>query len=252
MRNKLIPIISLMLMTAFIIPDKKRITVWLIGDSTMADKEEKAFPEAGWGTLFAKTFDSKVTVNNRARNGRSTKSFIAEGLWKEVIENVKKGDWVFIQFGHNDEVKEKVGRYTTPDEFRANLTRYVNETRQKKGNPVLLTPVARRKFDSLGKIVDTHAEYSAIVRSVAAELKVTLIDHDKLSQKVLQEMGPDMSKHIYLHLSPGQHPNYPEGKADDTHFNELGANKMGALVTWDIIQQKLELKNRILTPQARD
>src|SRR6516162_6271678 len=96
-------------------PPKKKIKVWLIGDSTMANKETKAYPETGWGMPFVYFFDSTVVVDNRAKNGRSTKSFIEEGLWKPVEENLQEGDYVLIQFGHNDEVKEKVGRYTTPD-----------------------------------------------------------------------------------------------------------------------------------------
>ena len=244
MRNKLITAGVLLLM-AFAVP-RKNITVWLIGDSTMANKEAKAFPETGWGMPFSRMFDNTVTVENRAKNGRSTKSFKEEGLWKDVIENVQEGDYVFIQFGHNDEVKEKVGRYTTPDEFKANLTQYVTETRKKKGIPILLTPVARRKFDSLGKIVQTHLEYSALVRTVAKELKVPLIDLDKKSQELLQSLGPEHSKDLFLHLKPGQHPNYPDGKTDDTHFSEEGATQMANLVTTEMIGLRLDLVDRIV------
>src|SRR6476646_4696677 len=167
----------IMILVAFIsmafLPPKK-ITVWLIGDSTMANKEVKAFPETGWGMPFSYFFDSTVTVDNRAKNGRSTKSFIAEGLWQPVLDNLGEGDYVLIQFGHNDEVKEKVGRYTTHDEFRANLTRYVDEK----------------------------------------------------SKALVQQFGPENSKWLYDYVEPGEHPNYPEGKKDDTHFSELGARRM--------------------------
>ena len=244
MRNKLI-YAGVLLLMAFTIP-RKNISVWLIGDSTIANKEAKAFPETGWGMPFSKMFDNTVTVENRAKNGRSTKSFREEGLWKDVIENVQEGDYVFIQFGHNDEVKEKVGRYTTPDEFKANLAQYVTETRNKKGIPILLTPVARRKFDSAGKVVQTHAEYSALVRTVANELKVPLIDLDKKSQELLQSLGPERSKDLYLHLQPGQYPNYPHGKTDDTHFSEKGAELMANLVTTEMIGLRLDLVDRIV------
>src|SRR4051794_14940885 len=109
-----------MLLASFTLPPDK-MKVWLIGDSTMANKEVKAYPETGWGMPFRYMLDSTVEVDNRAKNGRSTKSFIAEGLWKTVMDQMKAGDYVFIQFGHNDEGKEKVGRYTTPDEFKKNL-----------------------------------------------------------------------------------------------------------------------------------
>ena len=243
MRNKLISAGVLLLM-AFAIP-RKNISVWLIGDSTIANKEAKAFPETGWGMPFSKMFDNTVTVENRAKNGRSTKSFREEGLWKDVIENVQEGDYVFIQFGHNDEVKEKVGRYTTPGEFKANLAQYVTETRNKKGIPILLTPVARRKFDAAGKVVETHAEYSALVRTVAKELKVPLIDLDKKSQELLQSLGPERSKDLFLHLKPGQYPNYPDGKTDDTHFSEEGAKQIANIVTTEMIGLRLDLVDRI-------
>src|SRR3954471_18563281 len=118
--------LGFLVLMAFTSPPKK-IRVWLIGDSTMANKEVKAYPETGWGMPFSYFFDSTVTLDNRAKNGRSTKSFIAEGLWQPVVDNMGEGDYVFIQFGHNDEGKEKVGRYTTPDEFKTNLIRYVSD-----------------------------------------------------------------------------------------------------------------------------
>ena len=143
------------LLSAFTLPQKRKMKIWLIGDSTVANKEVKAYPETGWGMPFSVFFDSTVEVDNRAKNGRSTKSFLAEGLWQPVADDLQEGDYVFIQFGHNDEVKTKAS-YTTEKEFTGNLLRYVNETRSKKAIPILVTPVARRKFDSSGKIEGTH------------------------------------------------------------------------------------------------
>src|SRR4051794_12239462 len=102
----------------FMYADKKKITVFMAGDSTMSVKETKAYPETGWGMPFQYFFDSTVTIVNKAKNGRSTKTFISEGLWQSIISNVQPGDYVFIQFGHNDESKEKTERYTTPEEYR--------------------------------------------------------------------------------------------------------------------------------------
>src|SRR6476660_361019 len=130
-------LLSCLILSSFT-PPMEKIKVWLIGDSTMANKETRAYPETGWGMPFTYFFDSTVVVDNRAKNGRSTKSFIAEGLWQPVLDNLQEGDYVFIQFGHNDEGKEKVGRYTTPDEFRANLEKYISDTRKKKAIPVLI------------------------------------------------------------------------------------------------------------------
>ncbi len=146
-------------------PPARKHKIYLVGDSTIAKKEIRAYPETGWGMPFTYFFDSTVEVDNRAVNGRSTKSFIAENRWKSVLEDLKGGDYVFIQFGHNDEVKTKA-TYTTENEFKTNLKKYVSDTRSKKAMPVLITPVARRKFDSTGKVLGTHEVYSAIVRLV--------------------------------------------------------------------------------------
>jgi lysophospholipase L1-like esterase len=243
---------SIIIFCSFKFIEKKQIKVWLIGDSTMSIKETKAFPETGWGMPFSYFFDSTVIVENRAKNGRSSKSFRMEGLWEQVFTSLKEGDYVFIQFGHNDEGKEKIGRYTTPDEFRANLTRYVSETRIKKAIPVLITPAARRRFDSTGKVIESHPIYSDVVRKVAREESVALIDLDSKSQQLLQKLGPEQSKCLFNHLEPDEHPNYTTGKTDDTHFNEYGARKMASLVLNRIRELNLELKDRIVTNKNKD
>jgi lysophospholipase L1-like esterase len=211
----------------------------------MSDKAVKAFPETGWGMPFHAFFDSTVTVKNIARNGQSTKSFIADGSWASIANNVKDGDYVLIQFGHNDEVPTKAN-YTTPAIFTANLARFINETKAKNATPVLITPVARRKFDAAGHITGTHEAYSALVRRVADSLQVPLIDLDKESQALIQQFGPDNSKYLFNYLTPGENPNYPDGKTDDTHFSELGARKMAELVLADIRKLPLELSQRIV------
>lgn len=229
----------------------KKLTIYLIGDSTMANKEVKAYPETGWGMPFAYFFDSTIVVDNRAKNGRSTKSFIAEGLWKPVGENLQEGDYVFIQFGHNDEGKEKVGRYTTPDEFKINLTRYVNESRSKKAIPVLITPVSRRTFDSTGNIKESHPIYADAVREVAKQLNVPLIDLDEKSKALYQQMGSETSKYLFNQLEPGEHPNYPAGIKDNTHFSELGARKIAEIVLGEIKNLLPDLANRIIKPAVK-
>ncbi|HKF22704.1 MAG TPA: rhamnogalacturonan acetylesterase [Candidatus Angelobacter sp.] len=226
------------------------VKVYLIGDSTMSIKETRAYPETGWGMPFAYFFDSSVTVDNRAKNGRSTKTFLSEGLWQSVTQELKEGDYVFIQFGHNDEAKEKTERYTTPEEYKTNLARFVSETRAKKAIPVLLTPVARRKFDASGHIVETHEIYSNLVRSVAKEQNVVLIDLDKKSQALLEQYGETNSKLLFDWLEPGEHPNYPEGKQDNTHFNELGARKIAELVLVEMKALHLDLADKVVKRQV--
>lgn len=238
-------IIGVALLLSFCMPPKKKITVWLIGDSTMSKKEINAYPETGWGMPFVYFFDSTVVIDNRAQNGRSTRTFIDENRWQPVTDAMQEGDYVLVQFGHNDEVKTKKS-YTTEAEFTANLVKYITDTRNKKANPILITPVARRKFDSTGHIEGTHDVYAALVRDVAAKYNVPLIDLDKKSQALLQELGPDKSKLLFNYLQPGEHPNYPQGKTDDTHFSELGARRMAELVLSEIVAQHIELAERIV------
>ena len=242
---KKITIVILIGVMAFSFPPPQKITVWMIGDSTMSVKETKAWPETGWGMPFAHFFDSTVRVDNRAKNGRSTRTFRDEGLWQPVYEHLQPGDYVFIQFGHNDEVPTKASA-TKPGEFKENLVRYITETRSKKAQPILLTPVARRKFDEDGKIQGTHDEYAAIVRTVAKENNVSLIDMDEKSQALLQQWGPETSKLLFNWLEPGEHPNYPNGRQDNTHFSELGARKMATLVLKEIRNMSIELKEHIV------
>jgi len=232
--------------TMSFISDDNTLTIWLVGDSTMSVKEKSAYPETGWGMSFTVFFDSTVVINNVAQNGRSTKSFIEEGRWKNVMDNLYAGDYVLIQFGHNDEVREKVSRYTTPDEFSNNLDRFVKDVHSKNATPVLITPVARRKFDSSGNIIDTHQQYAQLVADVAKKDNVVLIDLNKKSMELLQQTGTENAKFFFNYLKPGEHPNYPEGKEDDTHFNELGARKMAELVLHEIQHQQLPLAKHIV------
>lgn len=241
----LLTITSLILMMSFYWP-AKNITIYLAGDSTMADKNIRAYPETGWGMPFALFFDSTVTVKNIAKNGRSTKTFITEGLWKQITNQLKAADYVFIQFGHNDESPAKAS-YTPADDYKNNLRLFIKETKAKNAVPVLITPVSRRKFNTTGQIEETHLIYSALVREVAQEQQVQLIDLDKESRALFQELGPENSKMLFNQLKVGENPNYPEGKTDNTHFNEMGARKIAEIVLREIKKQHLSLADRIYT-----
>ena len=248
MRKLFIPLILFLM--AFAMPEKKKITIWMCGDSTMSIKEKKAYPETGWGMPFIYFWDSTVTIENLAKNGRSTSSFRNEGLWQIVLDKATEGDYVFIQFGHNDEVSTKK-TYTTETEFKNNLRQYVSEARSKKAIPILLTPMARRKFDVAGKIEGTHDVYSQIVRDVAKEEKVVLFDMDKITQQLYQQFGVENSKLLFMQLKPNEHPNYPDGRDDNTHFNELGARLIAQLVLVEIRSQIPGLADRIVKPVAK-
>lgn len=215
------------------VPADRKTTVYLVGDSTMADKTVDAWPETGWGMPFHYFFDSTIVVDNRAKNGRSTRTFIEEGRWKAIMAQLQPGDYVLVQFGHNDEVPTKRS-YTPPKQFTANLDKFVDDARSRGAFPVLITPVARRRFDSAGHIVETHAQYARLVRETAAKDKVPLIDLDAESQALLQQLGPETSKYFFNYLAPGENPHYPSGRADNTHFSELGARRMAEIVLHDL------------------
>ncbi len=245
LKNRLLLLALIVIICGFTFKPADKITIWMMGDSTMSIKKKEAYPEAGWGMPFANYWDTTVDVQNTAQNGRSTKSFISESRWKPIENGMKKGDYLLIQFGHNDEVPTKKS-YTTPTEFTANLTAFVKAAKEKGATPVLITPVARRKFDSTGVLQNTHKQYSQLVREVATAQKVVLIDLDAKSQALYKQLGPENSKHLLLHLAPGQNPNHPTGKEDDTHFNEYGARLMAEIVMNDIKVQLPELAKRLL------
>jgi lysophospholipase L1-like esterase len=190
-------------------------------------------------------FDSTVRIENHARNGRSTRSFLRESLWTPVVGSLQAGDYVFIQFGHNDEKPEKVDRYTPPEDYRTNLIRFVTETRERKANPVLCTPIMRRRFDENGKFYDEHGVYPDIVRQVAAEYHVPLIDMHRTSERLIVDLGPEGSKKIFLFIPAGAYKSLPNGREDNTHFSEYGATKMAELAVEGMKELNLDLVKRL-------
>lgn len=215
--------------------------VHLAGDSTMATKPLN-LPERGWGMALHGLLQDPAMIHNHAVNGRSTKSFINEGRWERLIDHVRPGDFVIIQFGHNDEKVDNPNLGTDPaTAFRENLRRFVRETRAKQATPILATPVARRKFNAEGKLTPTHGLYPDAIRAVAAEEKVALLDLERATEKWLQEVGDEPSKRFFMWIAPGTHPQIPNGRQDDTHFVEAGAQKVAELACALIKEQKLEL-----------
>jgi lysophospholipase L1-like esterase len=243
----MIRVATLALTTCVISAPPARITVHLAGDSTMAEKLPEKRPETGWGERLQEHFDSsRVRIVNHARNGRSTRTFIEEGRWQAIVDSLRPGDYVFIQFGHNDESKDKVDRYTPPDAYKANLRRFVADARAKRAIPVLLTPVVRRRFDSTGTFYDVHGEYPDLVRAVAAELRVPLLDMHRRSEALLRSYGPDRSRALFLQLRAGEHPNYPAGIEDNTHFSPTGAALMADLAVAAITDARLPLAKLLI------
>lgn len=209
----------------------KNVTIYSIGDSTMADKPNpKVNPERGWCQILPSFLNDSVTLENHAVNGRSTRSFITEKRWQKVHNKLKKGDYVFIQFGHNDQKEKSPKRYTNPNTaYRNNLIKFINETQEKEANPVLFTSIVRRNFNSDSTLVDTHGNYPLQVRLIAKEYNIPLIDLQYLTEKLEESYGVEASKKLHLHYAPNEISYYPKGKIDNTHLSILGATEVTKL-----------------------
>lgn len=238
LRNWKFVVLSLLLL-GFTFPKEKKITIYLAGDSTMQTYKEDETPMRGWGQYFSRFFDEEVVIENKAIGGRSTKTFISENRWKEITDKLQKGDWVFIQFGHNDQ-SNKPERYTSPEDYRANLVRFIIDVKSKKANPVLLTSITMRVFNDEGKVRNGLGVYPEIAREVAKTMKIPLIDLNEKTSQYVDQLGQEESKKLYMVLQPGQHPKYPEGLNDNTHMQEAGALKVAEMTAESI--KKLKLK----------
>jgi lysophospholipase L1-like esterase len=206
------------------------ITLHLAGDSTVADQPADGYPYAGWGQVLPYLLKHDVIVDNHAASGRSSKSFIDEGRWEAALRRVKADDYVFIQFGHNDQ-KPDEARHTDPDtSYREYLKRYIEDTRSKGAKPVLITSVHRRYHETDGTIRDTHGAYLEAVRQLGIEQGVPVIDLGAKSKALFERVGPQGTEAIFMHGAPGEFANFPGGVEDNTHFQEEGAARLAELV----------------------
>lgn len=275
MRQKLFLLAGLFLMLTAFKADKSLPTIYMIGDSTMANKVlDGGNPERGWGQVLPGFLSEEIRVDNHAVNGRSSKSFIDEGRWEKVLSLLKEGDYLFIQFGHNDE-KADPKRHTEANggTFDANLRRFVTEARAKGAIPVLFNSIVRRNFGSADaqavaeavmqddirrgvnpdakreasaeaapetgdKLIDTHGAYLDSPRNVARELGVPFVDMNKLTHDLVEGMGPEDSKRLYMWVPAGQVAAMPKGREDNTHLNIYGARRVAAL-TVDAIAREV-------------
>jgi lysophospholipase L1-like esterase len=222
----------------------QKTTIYTIGDSTMADKiKPNENPETGWCQVLPSFFElNLVAIDNRAVNGRSTKSFINEKRWDSVYNSLQPGDYVFIQFGHNDAKVADSTRYTNPHTtYRHNLIRFVTETRAKGAIPILFSSIARRNFNEQGVLIGTHGEYPLEVRLVAQEYQVPFIDLEYFSEQLEQSYGVEKSKELHLFFKAGEHPYYPEGKSDDTHLSRKGATEIATIAIRELKKLNLGL-----------
>ncbi|MBO9673581.1 MAG: rhamnogalacturonan acetylesterase [Sphingobacteriaceae bacterium] len=245
----LIAILGTVLLMSFIMKPKP-VKVYLIGDSTVANYTldegylQKKYPLTGWGQVFQQflTKDSLKKLNgliksdsalviDKAKGGRSTRTFFEEGRWKEVLSALQKNDLVLIQFGHNDAAKDKPERYVDIPGYKDFLRLYVKETREKGAFPILITPVTRNYPWKDGKLGSAHGEYPQAVKDVAKELNVAFIDLTSLSADFFTTKGNEfVSKHFFMNLDSAKYQAYPKGLKDNTHFQPEGAKAIAQLV----------------------
>ncbi|MFD9306779.1 rhamnogalacturonan acetylesterase [Streptomyces sp. NPDC060048] len=205
-------------------------TLYIAGDSTAAQKYAGAAPETGWGMALPFFLHKDVTVANHAVNGRSTKSFIDEGRLTAVLELIRPGDVLLVQFGHNDQKATDPARYTEPwTSYQDNLCRYVDGARERGALPVLATSVERRRFDAAGTALRTHGEYPAAMRQVAREEGVGLLDIEEQSLALWQRLGPQTTKTYF---------NWTATEQDNTHFNPPGAIAVARLVASGLLRTR--------------
>lgn len=217
-------------------------TIFVCGDSTAATKDiSKGSPERGWGHVLQPFFNpTEVVVDNHAKNGRSTKSFVTLGHWQQVEEKMKAGDYVLIEFGHNDTKVDDTLRFTTPEQYGRNLLQYIEITRSKGAIPVLLTQVCRRWWKEEG-LADSHGEYLKECHRVAKESGVLFIDAEKLTRDWLTPLGDEGSRKYFMNLPAGKYPSHPDGKNDNTHFTVEGARIVARMIGRELIKIVPEL-----------
>ena len=219
---------------------EKKMRILCLGDSIMQYNDCQTYPQTGWVQELTRFFKQGTEFLNFARNGRSTKSFIAEGRFENVRKNSMPGDYALIQFGHNDEKINDPNRYTSPaedGEFRRNLEYLVVNLWAKKCRPILLTPVVRRKFidsDGTRKVENTHKEYQEAIIETAKRIGCPCIDVTKLTTEFIEDVGEEKSARFFMNFEPGLYTNYPDGKDDNSHLRPDGAYEVSRITAMEL------------------
>lgn len=209
--------------------------IYYAADSIVAQKNIFTYPETGIGQMLPLYLKRSVHLQNHAENGRSTKSFIDESRLAAIYNDIRQDDFLFIQFGHNDEKATDPNRYTEAyGDYQVNLEKFVNVARNRGAYPVLITPLCRRQFDEKGILLDTHGEYPEAMRQVAKRLEVPLIDLCALSFEAVKKAGDETSKKWFMNLPEGQYPNYPNGKEDNSHLRPEGAMYFAGMIAGEL------------------
>ncbi|NSL43611.1 rhamnogalacturonan acetylesterase [Streptomyces sp. 8P21H-1] len=228
-------------------------TVYIASDSTAQTYGSRYYPEAGWGQKLASYFTSNVTVANHAIGGRSSRSFIEQGRLAAIHQVIRAGDYLFVQFGHNDATVGNAERYTSPADYKEYLRNdYIRATRARGATPVVVTPVSRRSYNAAtGKFNVSFPAYVDAAKAVAAEERAPLVDLAAASRAYLDGIGVEASKGIFLWLNAGQYPNFPDGVQDNTHFQERGAVEMARLVARAVAGLGLPVSGEVVPGAVR-
>ncbi|WP_100405539.1 OmpL47-type beta-barrel domain-containing protein [Bacillus solitudinis] len=222
-------------------------TVYVASDSTAQTYDPYWNPQAGWGQMLPRYFDTDVTIQNHAIGGRSSKTFYTEGRLDTILREIKPNDYLLIQFGHNDATISVPERYTPVEDFKVYMETYVSGIRQRGGIPVLVTPVGRRSFNpETEKFNVSFPGYKQAMEEVAAEQDVLLVDLSTLSREYYDEIGPEGTRSVFLHVDAGVYPAFPEGRTDDTHFQEYGATQIARLLSGGIAELDTPLADYVV------
>ncbi|MCM1035017.1 MAG: rhamnogalacturonan acetylesterase [Paludibacter sp.] len=248
MKHSFSLLLSVAMLAVLLAAGKRPQTIYMVGDSTMADRPDTTITaERGWGQLFPTFLTNDVVLRNHAKNGRSTKSFLVEGRWNDVLAQLHRGDVVIIQFGHNDTKQTDPVRYATIEQYQANLTKMINEAKKKGAQPVLCTPIARRYFSKeTGELVNRHGAYPDAARRVAEATKVPLLDLNQITSDWLSAIGDSASVQYFAHMPAGRYSKYPEGKIDNTHLSEAGAWQVAKLAAEAIRKQDIKCLSKYI------
>jgi lysophospholipase L1-like esterase len=214
----------------------RETTIYLAGDSTVVDQDVE--PWAAWGQMLPRFFRPGVAIANHAESGETIKSFVGEQRFAKIWSLIQPGDYLFLQFGHNDMKPNAVSL----EDYKKLLVETIKKTRGKGATPVLVTSMNRRTFDGNGKIVNSLAGYPDAVREVAREQRTALIDLNAMSKSLFEALGPDKSMKAFMHYPANSFPNQTEAISDDTHFNKYGANELARCVVHGIRETKLPLR----------
>lgn len=221
---------------------KNVTTIYLAGNSTVTDQDLE--PWASWGQMITRYFDQNIAISNFAESGESLASFKGSGRLKKVMSLIKPDDFLFIEFGHNDQKRkgEGIGPWTS---FSDLLVEFANLAREKGAIPVFITPTQRRSFDNSGRISPSHGDYPAAMRKLASEMDVPLIDLNKMTKILYEAWGNEVSKKAFVHYPAGTFPGQSSELKDNTHFNTFGANEIALCVLKGIIDKNLLIKDNI-------